>query len=237
MDASDVSTTAADAAADNSKTSANIAFHTVTAANTAAATASTNTSANTAAAASSTNCPKFKAAAHATTQSTNITAANLTEHHFITAVCYVPPATTPDIRCQGSPPLTSTPTGFTVSPPTNPPSVDSQYFSNIQNTSQDVSFGAINTPQFQPVKDTSTTQPDQPAARSSKNNYLSYAIVILLSKKTNLKINAPHHTRNKNEDNKKMPQTYATDRMCLSKVPLVNRVKNILKYNYYFSPN
>ena len=43
------------------------------------------------------------------------------------------PATTPDIRPQGSPPLTSTQTGFTLSPPTNPPSVDSQYFSNIPN--------------------------------------------------------------------------------------------------------
>ena len=75
-----------------------------------------------------------------------------------------PPITMPDIRHQGTPPLTSTPTGFTLSPPTNPSSVDSQYFSNIPNTSQDVSFGAINKPQFQPVEDTSTTQPDQPAS-------------------------------------------------------------------------
>ena len=75
-----------------------------------------------------------------------------------------PPVTTTDTRCQSSPPLTSTPTGFTLSPPMNPPSVDSQYFSNIHNTSQDVSFRAINTPQFQPVDKASATQPDQPAS-------------------------------------------------------------------------
>ena len=75
-----------------------------------------------------------------------------------------PPVTTPDIRHQGSQPLTSTPTVFPLSPPTNPPSVDSQYFNNIPNTSQDVSFGAINMPQFQAVENTSTTQPDQPAS-------------------------------------------------------------------------
>ena len=33
---------------------------------------------------------------------------------------------------------------FTLSPTANPPSVDSQYFSNIPNMSQDVSFGTIN---------------------------------------------------------------------------------------------
>ena len=35
------------------------------------------------------------------------------------------------------------PAGSTFSPPTNPPSVDSMYFSNIPNTSQDVRFGAM----------------------------------------------------------------------------------------------
>ena len=146
--ASDVSTTAADAAAGNSNTS----FHTAsTAAALAAATANTNTSANTA------------AAAHTASQqisqqqmSQSLTSSQL---HVMS-----PPMTTPDIRRQGSPHLTSTPTGFTLSPPTNPASVDSQYFSNIPNTSQDVRFGAINTPQFQPVEETSTTQPDQPAS-------------------------------------------------------------------------
>ena len=75
-----------------------------------------------------------------------------------------PPVTTPDIKRQGTTPLTRTPTGFTLSPPMNPPPVDSQYFTNIPNMSQDVRFSAMNMPQFQAVEDTSTTQPDQPAA-------------------------------------------------------------------------
>ena len=92
--ASDVSATAADAAAAGHSTTS---FHTIRAGNTAAAaaTANPNTSANTAkaavhtTAASSTNCPKFTAAAHTTTQSANITAANVAEHHLITAACHV----------------------------------------------------------------------------------------------------------------------------------------------------
>ena len=69
-------TLAADAAAAGNSTTA---FHTVTAASTAAATDNTNTSANTAA-----------AAAHMATHSANITAANITKHHFIiTVACHV----------------------------------------------------------------------------------------------------------------------------------------------------
>ena len=74
-----------------------------------------------------------------------------------------PPVT--GTRRDSSPiPLTSTPAGFSFSPPPNPPSVDSLYFTNILNTSQDVSFGAIHMPQFQPVDETSTNPRDHPAA-------------------------------------------------------------------------
>ena len=75
--ASDVSATAANAAAASNSTTA---IYKVTAGNTAAATpsANTNTSANTAA-----------AAAHTDPQSTNITAAHVAEHLFNTAACHV----------------------------------------------------------------------------------------------------------------------------------------------------
>ena len=53
--------------------------------------------------------------------------------------------------------------GFSF-PPRNPPSVDSLYFNNIPNTSQDVSFGTIHVSQFQPVDKSSTNPRDHPAA-------------------------------------------------------------------------
>ena len=107
----------------------------------------------------------------------------------------LPPVTATGTRSESSPtPLTSTPAGFTFSPPPNPPSVDSHYFTNIPNTSQDVSFG----PSARLSSNQLTKHPppprDQPAAGdqplpadifkgflraiSSQNSYLSYVVVI-----------------------------------------------------------
>ena len=81
----------------------------------------------------------------------------------------LPPLTTTQTRRQNSPPLTSTPArlaGSAFSPPTNPPSVDGTNFSK---TSQDVSFGAMNKPRFQPVDDTQPpNQTKQPQGTSSQ---------------------------------------------------------------------